>query len=97
VIRGTLAGIVAAPLLAAPAGAAQSYDVSFHAFALPGGGISFSTAPIGSWTSPWFATGFGFPDGFVSIPTSTSTGTGGIVYAIDPASVPPPPSPGGNW
>jgi len=75
VIRGTLAALAAALLLAAPAGAAQRYNVSYHAFPLPRGGISFATSPGGSWTSPWFSTGFGFTELVASWNADTPPGT----------------------
>ena len=56
-IRGTLAAVALALVLAAPASAAQQYNVSFHAFPLPKGGVT-----SGTWTSPWFSTGFGFTE-----------------------------------
>jgi hypothetical protein len=75
VIRGTLAALAAALALAAPAGAAQRYDVSFHAFALPKGGITFGTAAGATWTSPWFSTGFGFTELVASWNADTPPGT----------------------
>ena len=69
-IRGTLAAFAAALLLAAPVSAAQQYDVSYHAFMLPKGGVTSAT-----WTSPWFATGFGFTELVASWNASTPAGT----------------------
>jgi len=75
VIRGTLAALLVALFLAAPASAAQPYDVSFHAFALPRAGVTFDNAPGGVWTSPWFQTGFGFTELVSSWNADTPTGT----------------------
>ena len=70
VIRGTLATLGLALVLAAPASAAQQYDVSFHAFPLPKGGVT-----SGTWTSPWHATGFGFTELVASWNASTTAGS----------------------
>jgi peptidase C39-like protein len=70
VIRGTLAALALALLLAAPASAAQQYNVSFHAFQLPKGGIT-----SGTWTSPWFSPGFGFTELVASWNASTPPGS----------------------
>jgi hypothetical protein len=75
VIRGTLAALVVALFLAAPAGAAQPYHVSYHAFALPRAGVTFDNAPGGVWTSPWFQTGFGFTELVSSWNADTPAGT----------------------
>jgi Peptidase_C39 like family len=71
-------GLVLAALtlvLAGPARAAQPYNVSFHVFPLPSGGVSYSTASDGTWTSPWFQTGFGFTELVSSWNASTPAGT----------------------
>jgi hypothetical protein len=70
VIRGTLAALALALVLAAPTSAAQRYDVSYHAFQLPAGGVT-----SGTWTSPWFSTGFGFSELIASWNASTPAGT----------------------
>jgi peptidase C39-like protein len=70
VIRGTLAALALALVLAAPTSAAQQYDVSYHAFQLPAGGVT-----SGTWTSPWFSTGFGFRELIASWNASTPAGT----------------------
>jgi hypothetical protein len=75
VIRGTLAALAAALFLAAPANAAQPYDVSYHAFALPRTGVTFGNASGGVWTSPWFQTGFGFTELVSSWNADTPAGT----------------------
>ena len=69
-IRGTLAALALALVLAAPTSAAQQYDVSYHAFPLPKGGVT-----SGTWTSPWFSTGFGFSELVSSWNASTPAGT----------------------
>jgi hypothetical protein len=66
VIRGTLAALALALVLAAPTNAGQQYNVSFHAFQLPAGGVT-----SGTWTSPWFSTGFGFSELIASWNAST--------------------------
>jgi hypothetical protein len=70
VIRGTLAALVLALMLAGSAGAGQQYNVSFHAFTLPNGGVT-----TGTWTSPWFSPGFGFTELIASWNASTPAGT----------------------
>jgi hypothetical protein len=70
VIRGTLAAFALALVLAAPTSAAQQYNVSYHAFPLPRGGVT-----RGTWTSPWFATGFGFTELVSSWNAATPTGS----------------------
>ena len=74
-IRGTLAALAVALFLAAPAGAAQPYHVSYHAFALPKTGVTFANAPGGVWTSSWFETGFGFTELVSSWNADTPAGT----------------------
>ncbi len=96
VIRRVLA-VAALALVAAvgPASAAKSptYPISFHAFELPGGGLTMPQSglttvsysdPFGyptrdylasSWTSPWFATGFGFTELVASWNAGTPAGT----------------------
>ena len=69
-IRGTLAALALALFLAAPTSAAQQYNVSFHAFPLPKGGVT-----SGTWTSPWFSTGFGFSELVASWNASTPAGS----------------------
>ena len=69
-IRGTLAAFALALVLAAPTAAAQQYNVSFHAFPLPNGGVT-----SGTWTSPWFATAFGFSELVASWNASTPAGS----------------------
>jgi hypothetical protein len=70
VIRGTLAALALALTLAGSASAAQQYNVSFHAFTLPRGGVTG-----GTWTSPWFSPGFGFTELVASWNASTPPGT----------------------
>jgi hypothetical protein len=70
VIRGTLAALALALVLAAPTSAAQQYNVSYHAFPLPKGGVT-----SGTWTSPWFSTGFGFTELVASWNASTPAGS----------------------
>jgi len=70
VIRGTLAAIALALVLAAPTSAAQQYNVSFHAVQLPKGGVT-----SGTWSSPWFSTGFGFTELVASWNASTPAGS----------------------
>jgi Peptidase_C39 like family len=70
VLRRTLFAIAVALILAAPTSAAQHYDVSFHAFPLPAGGVT-----SGTYTSPWFAPGFGFTELVASWNASTPTGS----------------------
>ena len=69
VIRGTLAALALALLLAGSASAGQPYNVSFHAFALPKGGVT-----SGTWTSPSFAPGFGLTELVASWNASTPAG-----------------------
>ena len=70
-VRGTLAALALLLLiLAAPASAAQQYNVSYHAFALPKGAVTTS-----SWTSPVFTTGFGFTELVASWNADTPPGT----------------------
>ena len=69
-IRGTLAALALVLILAAPASAAQQYNVSYHAFTLPRGGITSS-----SWTSPVHTTGFGFTELVASWNAQTPAGT----------------------
>jgi hypothetical protein len=70
VIRGTLAALALALVLAAPTSAAQQYNVSYHAFPLPKGGVTG-----GTWTSPWYTTGFGFTELIASWNASTPAGS----------------------
>jgi hypothetical protein len=70
VIRGTLAALALALVLAAPTSAAQQYNVSYHAFPLPKGGVT-----SGTWTSPWFSTGFGFTELVSSWNAATPAGS----------------------
>jgi hypothetical protein len=70
VIRGTLAGLAVALVFAAPVSAGQQYNVSFHAFTLPKGGVTG-----GSWTSPVYPTGFGFTELVASWNAQTPAGT----------------------
>jgi hypothetical protein len=70
VIRGTLAALALALVLAAPTSAAQQYNVSYHAFPLPAGGVT-----SGTWTSPWYPTGFGFSELVASWNASTPAGS----------------------
>jgi peptidase C39-like protein len=69
VIRGTLAALAAGLILAAPVSAAQPYNISFHAFALPKGGAKTS------WTSPVFTPGFGFTELVASWNAQTPAGS----------------------
>ena len=62
-------------LFAGTARAAQPYNVSYHAFPLPRGGVTLANAPGGTLTSPWFATGFGFTELVSSWNASTPPGT----------------------
>jgi len=62
VLRRGLALVALTLVIAASAKAAQPYNVSYHAFPLPSGDVSYTTAPDGLWTSPWFQTGFGFTE-----------------------------------
>jgi hypothetical protein len=61
--------------VSSPALAAQPYNVSYHAFALPSGAVSLANAPSGTWTSPWSDTGFGFSELVASWNASTPAGT----------------------
>jgi len=70
VVRGTLAALALALTLAGSAAAAQQYNVSFHAFTLPRGGVT-----SGTWTSPWFSPGFGFTELVASWNAATPAGT----------------------
>jgi hypothetical protein len=70
VIRGTLAALAVGFTLAMPAAAAQQYNVSFHAFALPKGGVTNTT-----WTSPVFTPGFGLTELVASWNAQTPPGT----------------------
>jgi len=70
VIRGTLAALALALVLAAPTSAAQQYNVSFHAFPLPRGGVT-----NGTLTSPWYSTGFGFTELVSSWNAATPAGS----------------------
>jgi Peptidase_C39 like family len=70
VSRGTLAALAAALLFAAPMSAAQQYNVGFHAFPLPKGGVT-----AGTWTSPVYTTGFGFTELVASWNAQTPAGT----------------------
>jgi hypothetical protein len=70
VIRGTLAALGVALVFAAPVSAGQQYNVSFHAFPLPKGGVT-----SGTWTSPWYSTGFGFTELVASWNASTPAGS----------------------
>src|SRR5436305_3017920 len=62
-------------LFAGTARAAQPYNVSYHAFPLPRGGVTLANAPGGTLTSPWFATGFGFTELVSSWNASTPAGS----------------------
>src|SRR5438270_3648625 len=57
-------------ILAAPTSAGQQYNVSYHAFTLPKGGVT-----SGGWTSPWLATGFGFTELVASWNAATPAGS----------------------
>jgi Peptidase_C39 like family len=70
VIRGTLAALATVLVLAGSASAGQQYIVSYHAFALPKGGVTAS-----SWTSPTYMTGFGFSELVASWNAQTPAGT----------------------
>jgi Peptidase_C39 like family len=70
VIRGTLAALATVLVLAGSASAGQQYNVSYHAFALPKGGVTAS-----SWTSPTYMTGFGFSELVASWNAQTPAGT----------------------
>ena len=74
-VRRLLAVTALTLAAAGSAHAAQPYPVSFHRFALPGGGVSLSTSPGGTWTSPWFTTGFGFSELVASWNADTPAGT----------------------
>jgi hypothetical protein len=75
VLRRGLLLVALTLVVAGPARAAQPYNVSFHSFALPAGGVTYTTAPSGTWTSPWFQTGFGFTELVSSWNASTPAGT----------------------
>jgi len=95
-LRRVIAVAALALLVCAPAQAKKappSYPISFHAFALPAGGLTMAsggltnvsyTDPFGygtreyqasAWTSPWFATGFGFTELVASWNADTPAGT----------------------
>src|ERR671937_868296 len=74
-VRRGLLLLALALVVAGPARAGQPHNVSYHVFPLPSGGLSFSTAPDGTWTSPWLQTGFGFTELVSSWNASTPPGT----------------------
>ncbi|MFL5965957.1 MAG: C39 family peptidase [Gaiellaceae bacterium] len=62
-------------LVAGPARAAQPYNVSYHAFPLPKGGVTSANTPGATFVSPWFPTGFGYTELVASWNAATPAGT----------------------
>jgi hypothetical protein len=75
VIRRALAvAALVVGVFASPGHAAQPYNVSYHAFAVPPGGVTFANSG-GEWTSAWFQTGFGVRELVASWNADTPSGT----------------------
>jgi len=72
--RAAFLGAFLLLILPGAARAAQPYSVSYHAFALPRGGVTFANAD-GEWTSPFFSTAFGFTELVSSWNADTPAGT----------------------